>query len=48
MKLHGLTPVVLLISSAESAEATHPPSFFELQRIRPTHSSPGSHPRSFA
>ena len=31
MKLHGLTPVVSLISSAESAEAIHPPLLFELR-----------------
>jgi hypothetical protein len=32
MKLHGLTPVVSLISSVESAEAIHPLSLFELRR----------------
>ncbi len=36
MKLRGLTPVTSLISSAESAEATHPPSLFELRRVRPS------------
>jgi len=28
--------------------STHPPSLFELRRVRPTHSSPGSHPGSSA
>jgi len=58
MKLHEITPVVSLISSAE----THPPSHFELRRVRPSllrrscrfgcegraHSSPGSRPGSSA